>query len=346
MGSEIRQRGKKGTWWYYGFWNGRPHRFSLRLTNKREAEAKKRNWDVRLSDSDYRATKKKNPTCQEHWEKHKAWMQEHREPRTLETHEMFWNQLLEFTKARRLGDIGKENIEQFKKHRKQEGNGNQTVNNGLKDIQAIYNRAIKEGWYTGTNPVIGVERYPVTQKVRDSHSKEELERLVSLAEERDRCLHWIVLLLGYAGLRRKELVYLKWDLCFDWNSKKPLIKIVAHEDFKIKTHQERNIPMPRVIYEAMAPYAEESGYVFESNVPNGGKHRYRYDPRKALTTLLKDAGLTTNDPFQRLRRTFGSIHIARGRPAGIVAAWMGNSESVIRKHYAGLMPYDSQIDDV
>jgi len=346
MPSTIKPRGKKNTYWYLGHWNGREYRFSLRTTVQREAEFKKRQEDAKLSHPSYQVPRRINPTCDEFWDKYEEWMKKHREPATLAVQTIFWNQLLQFTKAKRLGDITQQNIESFKIYRRENGKTPTTINNALKDFQAMFNRAIKEKWFTGTNPVIDVERFVVDEAIPEYHSKEELERLLTVTEQKDIRLHWAVQLASLGGLRKREVAYLKWDVSFDWNPDAPLIKVAKHESFKIKTHQQRNIPMPMRIYDTMAPHVQESGYVFNSNKPSQGKSRYRWDCKKSLESALDEAGLTKEKPFQRLRTTFGSLHIAAGRPYALVAAWMGNSEKVVRRNYQGLMPYDNSINDL
>jgi len=346
MPSKISRRGKKGIWWYFGHWNGVQHRFSLKTTEKHQAQFEQRQYDAKFCRPTFRRPKRKNPTCKAFWSDYVEWMREHREPATLRVQSVFWKQLMDFTKAKHLGDITKQDLEAFKRFREANGIAQQSINNSLKDYQAMFNRAIKEGWYTGGNPATDVERYTIEQTLPEWHSKEALEALANAAEHKSQNLYWTVLLAAYGGLRKRELVYLRWETSFDWDIDKPLIKVVSHDEFRIKTHHHRHVPMARIIYDAMVPHKKASGYVFESNRSSEGKHRYRWDCKRSLQTTLKQAGLSTQLPFQRLRITFGSMHIRRGRPYGLVAAWMGNSERVIRRHYQGLLPYDSAIDDL
>ena len=74
-------------------------------------------------------------------------------------------------------------LESYKIWRRSEGNSEQTVNNHLKDLQALYNRAAKMGFFTGANPVIGVERYKVTKQLVTFHTEEQLLRLLDVASK-------------------------------------------------------------------------------------------------------------------------------------------------------------------
>lgn len=141
-----------------------------------------------------------------------------------------------------------------------------------------------------------------------------------------------------------EVVNTKWEwLVFD--DKKPLIHVQACEGFTIKNHQDRLIPMSRRIFDAFYPHRKPEGFVFESDRKSEGKSRYRFDPKKSLDAVLEDAGLTTEDPFQRLRRSFGSIHVIKGKSIYSVSKWLGHSSvRVTERHYAGLQAYDPDID--
>ena len=58
-----------------------------------------------------------------------------------------------------MGDIRRTDVEAFKYHMlstakdpEAQEKRKQSINNALKDIQAIWNRGLKEGWITGDNP--------------------------------------------------------------------------------------------------------------------------------------------------------------------------------------------------
>jgi integrase len=196
--------------------------------------------------------------------------------------------------------------------------------------------------FTGENPCIGVERYKITRTMPEFHTEEELNALRRAAVNHG--IEWVVLLGGWAGLRRGEIVNARWEW-FDFNIDKPTIRIKAFGGFTIKDSEERVVPMSRQIYDALSATRKTSGYVFKPDKPSVGHARYRYDPKKALLSSLKDAGLTTKNPFQRLRMTFGSIHVQRGKNIFTVSKWLGHSSvQVTERHYIGIQAYDSDID--
>ena len=207
----------------------------------------------------------------------------------------------------------------------------------------MYNRATAEGWYTGENPAKGVERYKLPKKQPTFHTEDDLCRLAEVAATRGRHVEWTVSLLGWAGLRRNELVNLRWEN-LDFDPEKPVIKIRGSETFHVKTGEERDIPMNARIKRVLLPHRKAEGFVFESKRPSQGKSRYRFDCQRGLMSALEEVGLTTKEPFQMLRRTFGSILVQHGVSIFKVARWMGHSVKVCEKHYAGLLTYDPEID--
>ena len=130
--------------------------------------------------------------------------------------ERFWGYLMEHAQPKRLGDVTPQDLETYKTWRRSLGNSEQTVNNHLKDLQALYNRAAKMGFFTGTNPVAEVERYKVTRQLVTFHTEEQLLHLLEVVTNEnpsiiEKNLEWTVLLGGWAGLRKKEIGNARWD---------------------------------------------------------------------------------------------------------------------------------------
>ena len=292
------------------------------------------------------AVEDRNPRVEEFWEEYlDGYARSHKRPRAVMRTEVAWRQLTEFTQAERLGDIAKSDIEAFKVHRKKQGNADQTVNNALREIKAVYNRGIAMELYTGANPVIGVKLYPIAKTMPKFHTEAELGRLLLAAEARGRTLKRVVLLCAWAGLRKNELANVRWEwMDFD-NPEGPVIHVKRFEGFEIKDHEDRSIPMSKRIYAEFLPDRKETGFIFESSSRSEGKSIYRYDPKKSMIAALKDAGLALESPFQRLRHTFGSLLVQRGVSIFKVSKWMGHySVQVTEQHYAGLQAYDPEID--
>lgn len=326
---------------------GKRVRKLLNTIIKVQAQRERTALEAKLLEPTRLVKEEKNARIDEFWPEYLTWAHEHLAPTTVDLHQRCWGYLVEHSGRTRLGDITPEDIEACKRWRRAEGNSEQSVNNYLRDFQAIFNRAIKWGYLTTENPVKSVTRYKITRQLVTFHTDEELQRLLDVVTKEEptvgqRNLEWAVLLGGWAGMRKKEIVNARWEW-FTF-SDKPTIRVQEFGDFRIKTREERTIPMSRRIFDRLYPHRKPEGFVFESSRPGNGLYRYRFDPRKSLDRALKEAELPTDDPFQRLRRTFGSIHLQNGKPLLKVARWMGNSPKVCERHYAGLLDYDEDID--
>ncbi len=335
------------TWWVQYYDRGKRRRVSLNTTSKARAKREKVALEAKLLEPKRLVKDEQNALIGDFWPEYQFWASQHLEPATRALHERFWGYLMEHAQPKRLGDVTPRDLESYKTWRRSVGNSEQTVNNHLKDLQALYNRSAKMGFFTGLNPVVGVERFKVTRQLVTFHTEEQLLRLLEVVTKEDpniteKNLEWTLLLGGWAGLRKKEIVNARWEW-FHFVAK-PTIRIQEFDGFRIKTREERTIPMSKRIYEALEPHRKSEGFVFESSRPGNGHYRYRFDPRKSLDRALREAELPTDDPFQRLRRTFGSIHLQNGKPLLKVSRWMGNSPKVCERHYAGLLDYDEDID--
>jgi len=81
---------------------------------ERQAEREQRARDARYQEPTYVRISPKNPKVEDFWEKYLAWAEQHRAENTVAIHTYFWTMLIEFTKAKRMGDITREQVEAFK----------------------------------------------------------------------------------------------------------------------------------------------------------------------------------------------------------------------------------------
>ncbi|MFP4502906.1 MAG: hypothetical protein ACLFTT_18080 [Candidatus Hydrogenedentota bacterium] len=173
------------TWWVKYHLHGKPVYRSLKTKNKRIAQRELQALEGKLLEPHRLVAEEKNPTCKDFWKQYLDWAATHVGSRTIDRRKEFWNQLLESTGAQRLGDINPPAIERFKKDRLAAGNSKETVNTALSAVKAIYNRGKKMGWYTGPNPVDGVEGYRTTKVLPVYHTEEELLHLLDVAKAHD-----------------------------------------------------------------------------------------------------------------------------------------------------------------
>ncbi|MDZ4857743.1 MAG: tyrosine-type recombinase/integrase [Candidatus Hydrogenedentes bacterium] len=316
----------------------------LDATNKTDAETER---DARMADfhgnrEQYLQNALDLPV-EAFWAKYEAWAREHRRDATLKIQTTFWKALIEHSGAYRMSQITRITLEEFKTA--QLGRWSKaSVNSALKDIRAIFNRAIKQGWYSGPNPTVGIERYTITRKLPEPHNEAELNKLLEYAAKVGQVAEWTVLLGGWAGLRRKEITAARWEW-FHFDGQEPIVEIKAFEGFDLKDSEERTIAMSRRVFDALYPHRKESGFLFESGHKNEGKHRYRFEPRRQLFAALQAAGLSTDDAFQRLRVSFACLHAMAGTPIYTLSKWLGHSSvTVTERYYVRAKGYSKDID--
>jgi integrase len=341
--ASIYRRGE--IWWVAYYVGDELRRKSLKTSNKRIAEREKQALEAKLLEPHFEAVSPKNPRVEEFWAAYAEWAKDHKRQSSCTRTAIFWEQLMEYSEARRVGDISSNVIEGFKRARKALGNSEQTVNNGLRELKAVFNRGKKLGLYSGPNPVIGVSHYPMSQNMPDFHTREQLDRLLEVAKGHGHAVHWSVLLCSLAGLRKAEVACCRWEW-FDFDPKHPTIHVRNSHGFEIKDRDERVIPMNRRIYDELFSHRHTEGYVLPHR-RKGGNQRYRLDLRRSLFIVLREAGLPTDKPYQRLRHTFGSLLAQKGVSIFKVSKWMGHSSvQVTERHYAGLQSYDPEIDSL
>ena len=214
-----------------------------------------------------------------------------------------------------------------------------SINDALRQLQAIYNYAIKWDLVT-RNPVQGVERLRVEKNPPKYLTREELGRVLSIAERHGRDIHWVYALGIYAGLRRNEIVNARWEW-FDFKHK--LITLSSRGKFKLKNHETRTIPLNSKLASILRPQAQKEGYLLLPEKRGDSKHVYRYEFRRAFRVVCKEAGVPWLTPHM-LRHTFASQLAIAGVTIYKIGKWLGHSDSKTTQIYAHLQASDDDID--
>ncbi len=129
---------------------------------------------------------------------------------------------------------------------------------------------------------------------------------------------------AFAGLRVAEIERLAWE---EVDFERELIEVRAA---KAKTGSRRHVHIQPNLAEWLAPYRSATGSVCPIGL------------RKKLDADRERAGLLANWPQNGLRHSFGSYYLARFPDAAALALQMGNSPSIIFRHYRELVkPVDA-----
>ena len=351
------QKRKHGVWFITYRENGKQRVRSLRTKDRREAQRLKRTIEtmldggaaVTLNVSERMVPEDKDPLLDEFWISFNAWAIENRAARTVEEYKNWFTQLREFTKAERLGEIKRKDIEAFKaaltkqgKH-KAEGVGldRSSINNALKTFKSIWNHAIKLELFSGENPVAKVEPYRLPQIVDRSYlGKEELDALLAAAKGRDeekyvrnleaRNVYLAIALMGLAGLRKREACFARWEW-INWDRR--IITVTNDERFTTKNRRPRTISLSAQLAEILWPYKERDGHMLLTCARrNNGRIEYRVDFRKGFHRACERVGIqaTPHD----LRHSFASRHAVAGTSIHVIAGWLGHSTTWTTQRYA------------
>jgi integrase len=328
---------------YYVAWrerDGRQRRKSLETSSQIEARKRLQVWTQKLGQEIWQ-TEKKNPTVEEFARAYGRWAEHHHKRKTRETELQRWQVFIDWHKPKRLGDVTRQDIQRFKLHLLESGMSKVTVNNYLRDIQALFGHAIKTfELYSGGNPVKGVERLKEEESPPPYLTLEQIDKLVEAARAHSREMHWFCMLGIYAGLRYAEIGNCRWEW-LDWERK--LLHIPSDETFSLKSHRGRSIPLNNKLIKVLKTGAQEAGYLFESGKPTEGKSHYRYDPRKAFNAVRDAAGLDWVTPHT-LRHTFGT-QLGRANVSPLlIKEWMGHQDIKVTMRYAHVQGYSPDIN--
>lgn len=268
-----------------------------------------------------------------------AWAEQQKRPSTVANDRLFFNQFVEFTDIRYLGEATTNDVEAFKVSRKKAGVKARSVNDALAHLQAMYNYAIKWG-LTRDNPFKGLKRFKVEQNPPRYLSRKEIGKVLRIAEGHGRDIHWVFALGIYAGLRRNEIVNARWEW-FDFERK--LITLAGRNGFALKNSQTRTVPLNSRLAEVLKPHAKNDGYLLLAEKGDEGRYKYRYEFKQAFRSVCDEAEVPWVTPHV-LRHTFASQLAMAGVSLYKISKWLGHSDFKTTQVYAHLQASDDDID--
>lgn len=111
--------------------------------------------------------------------------------------------------------------------------------------------------------------------------------------------------------------------------------------FQPKDREPRTVPLTDHFVEFLQRYGLRAPFLLEPNVRHG-RHRYRFDFRRAFAGYMKAHGLSWISPHV-MRHSFASICASKGIDIFRIAKWLGDDVRVVQRHYAKLRPDDCEI---
>lgn len=218
-------------------------------------------------------------------------------------------------------------VERYKAKRLQDGVEPASVNREIACLRHMCNKAV-EWSYGKKNPVTGVKllkeppgriRYLETAEIAKL-----LKAVDGLKRGSGRYLRPIVVLALNTGLRKNEILQLKWK-DIDIKEKKIIVR-------RTKNNEIRTVPINDTLYGELVKIARhlESEYVFcdKSGIPYG-------NVRKSFESALSTAKIE-DFHFHDLRHTFASHLVMKGCDLRTVQQLMGHKDIKMTMRYSHL----------
>jgi len=190
-------------------------------------------------------------------------------------------------------------------------------------MSALYSHAIRWEW-AERNPITSVRQSSKRQKVPDVLTPEEI---AAILEELSDPLRTMVELDAFTGLRRGELIGLRWeDIDYRDHVLHVRRSVVAMVEGVPKTEaSQKDVPLDAQLAESLSewkqgsPYTAPSDWVFASPHKKGSQPYWpgtlwRYYGRPAV----KRAGVNKHVSYHTFRHTFGTLLNANGENAKVV----------------------------
>ncbi len=358
----LRLRKKSGKWYVFVSFHGQ-RKAKCIGTSRQAAEEVKRKLEARLALGDFGfLEERKEPTFAEYAER---WLRQHAEiqckPSTVGSYRYILRvHLLPHFGRLKLVQITREQIKEFVSDRVAEQKySRNTLRLMLSTMRTIFSHAVEDKLVDRT-PAAGLGRFAKIEKPArqaTALTREESERLLEAA--REFCADYYPLFLAAlrAGLRRGELVALKWgDIQFGESEDDPTRYILVRRNYvrgqftSPKSKRPRRVDLSRQLRRELlsrrdsrllaAFQAGRTGVLDELVFPSKSGtvldadnmvHRY-------FLPCVEKAGLR-RIRFHDLRHTFGSLLIQDGAPLAYVKEQMGHSSiQVTVDIYSHLMP--------
>lgn len=239
----------------------------------------------------------------------------------------------------RLGDVQRRDVQRIADDLLSQGRDPSTIRNALMPLRVIFRRAVEDG-DVAVNPCSHLRLPAVRGRRERIASPDEAEQLLAVLDERDRAI-WATAL--YAGLRRGELMALRWE---EVDLAAGVIHVERAYDDKERVEVEpksragrRVVPivgaLRDVLVEHKARERRDTGLVFGSSAETPFQPSNVW---RRAHTAWKQAGLNPIG-LHEARHTFASVLIAAGVNAKAITTYMGHASiQTTYDLYGKLMP--------
>jgi len=313
---------KKGINWYidYYFPNGKRKREKVG-PSKKQAELVLKKRRVQIAERKFFDIKREERISFDEMPKEYLEVYSRPNKRSSWRDEISIGHLTAFFGNKTIQEITPLDVEKYKQKRVKEVSPS-TVNREITCFKHIFNKT-KEWKKIKENPIASVRLFKVDNKRIRYLEKEELARLI------DTCPNYlrpIVIVAFNTGMRKSELLHLKWN---DIDFRNKIIYLV-----QTKNREVREIPMTDLVFKTLLKVRKNpnSAYVFCKK--DGCPYR---DIRGGFTNALKRAGIR-DFRFHDLRHTFASHLVMAGVDLKTIQKLLGHKTFEMTLRYSHLSP--------
>lgn len=325
---------KRGNvWWASVMHNGKQHRFSCKTRDKTEAQAvyakillELRQGSARVKENKPKEPEKPRLTYAEYFEEHYLKWCSKRQVYFHKMKKYFLKVLPDWFKKLKIEEISTKEIEFLQNHFMDKNYTIATCNRYLSIVKASFTKA--EEWGIITEQQLKSIRRVKPLKGEISRlrflSDEEIERLLSHC---DNHLYPIVFTALNTGMRRGEILNLKWE---NVDFRTGFIYLE-----RTKNGERREIPMNdslKALFRQLYTQRRlDTDYVFIN--PKTGTKLTEF--KRSFATALKKAGIR-DFRFHDLRHTFASQLIMKGADLKTVQELLGHKDITMTLRYSHL----------
>ena len=202
-------------------------------------------------------------------------------------------------------------------------------------MHALFNHAIRHEWLPqSANPITRVRQSAKREHIPDVLEVSEFQALLQYLPLRERTL---VILDATTGLRRSELIGLKWsDVDFEKLQISITRSVVAQVVGNCKTEASRKpVPLePSVaedlwLWKQSTPFNKPTDWVFASLRKKGTQPRLDTVLKRYLQPAAKRAGIAKRVGWHTFRHTFSTLLRANGEDIKVVQEMLRHANSKI-----------------
>jgi integrase len=227
----------------------------------------------------------------------------------------------------RLCDISQRHLEQWVSDKVAEGLKPGSVNRHITSIKAMFKAAVD--WdYLPRSPASRLKKLRENERSIRFLERDESERLLEASIGGPDYLYPIVLLALHTGMRRSEILHLRWQ---DMDFRREEVRVENMEGHLTKSGRTRTVPMTELVREHFRPL-RQIGFLFPGL---NGKPQRQLD--KSFKSALKRAGIE-KFRFHDLRHTFASHLTMQGVPQRAVQELLGHGSGRMTERYSHLSP--------